>query len=171
MFLLVSLSNVLRVYLPPSLPDTVKHGTNLLGLVAGRTDAPLYTWDFENQTAILYPSSSTSVPGADSTQRDPGLQDTPADTHDYTDNLVRPLRLLEDDWHPRITAKGDEVARTAVVDAGGGDTTGPPPLTLSLYARGSVRAIQTYLVTEEMDTYSYIFPCGKVVQGGLHFFR
>ncbi|ROT70904.1 hypothetical protein C7M84_010800 [Penaeus vannamei] len=77
-----------------------------------RTDAPLYTWDFENSTALL----GNGTPEASSSSAD-------------------------------------------------------DPLTLSLFAKGYRRAIKTYRVAENVANLSFVFPCGLVVQGGIHFFR
>lgn len=138
---------------------------SLLMFLPCRTDAPLYTWDFENKTAVLFKTS-----------QDPGYQDTPAaetdddaDSDNYTDNLLRPLRPSA----PRIVSTEDD---NLIPQSFGGDTTipsSPPttPLTLSLYSKGRVRAIETYLVDERHHNFTYVFPCGVVVQGGLHFFR
>ncbi|XP_045585383.2 uncharacterized protein gogo isoform X2 [Procambarus clarkii] len=119
------------------------------------TDAPLYTWDFDNKSAILLNTSVTDPGGGK--PDDPGQEDVPGQNNDPDDEAVRSWRLPGDINAPRIASGGLLGAARE-------------PLTLSLFASGSVRAIKTYVVNEEVDTLSYIFECGIVVQGGIHFF-
>ncbi|XP_063600628.1 uncharacterized protein LOC134776802 [Penaeus indicus] len=157
---------------PPNYTALEGHltATVILAPTPPSTEAPLYTWDFENSTALTANGTSDASFYADDVDSQEAEAEADDTTEDYGDVLAEPLPPLryvngsvDSNFLYDVSVEEEEEEEAPEESA--------EPLTLSLFAKGYRRAIKTYRVTENVASLSFVFPCGLVVQGGIHFFR